>query len=199
VQKYREEFNLMKLDYEASPLRLYRGESLVEPADVNEALTGAVVQVFFTIQHYYMREKKFDPFGADILQKNKSWVVHDSFWVQTNIATRAKDHLTLLEQLQVLQKVMNQDGTKKDQSKWKVKELRLQFLRMQKVMNQNRPRNKAAVIFGPVLHGPVQSKGKQKGTCTSFINNASRNSYGHGQFSLIYVHNHIALRRLDTK
>jgi hypothetical protein len=80
-----------------------------------------------------------------------------------NVATRAKDRLTLLEQLQVLQKVMNQDGTRKDQSKWKVKGLRLQLLRMQKVMNQNGPRNRAAVIFGP---GPVQRKWKQKGTCT---------------------------------
>jgi len=53
-----------------------------------------------------------------------------------------------------------------NQSKWKVKELRLQLLRMQKVMNQNGTRNRAAVIFGPVLHGPVQSKWKQKGTCT---------------------------------
>ena len=44
-ENHRDEFNLMKLDYEASPLRLYRGESLVEPADANEALTGAVVQV----------------------------------------------------------------------------------------------------------------------------------------------------------
>jgi len=58
----------MKLGYKTSPLRLYRGESLVEPADVNEALMGAVVQVFFTIRHYYLREKKFDSFSADILQ-----------------------------------------------------------------------------------------------------------------------------------
>ena len=79
---------------------------------------------------------------------------------------RAKDRLTLLEQRQVLQKVMNQDGTKKDQSKWKVKELRLQLLRMRKVMNRNGTRDRAAVIFGPILHGPVQSKWKQKGTCT---------------------------------
>jgi hypothetical protein len=48
----------MKLNYEALPLRLYRGESLVEPVDVNEALTGAVVQVFFIIWHYYLCDKK---------------------------------------------------------------------------------------------------------------------------------------------
>jgi hypothetical protein len=35
-----------------------------------------------------------------------------------------------------------------------------------KGMNQNGPRSSAAVIFGPVLHGPVQNKWKVKGTCT---------------------------------
>jgi len=64
--KHRDEFDLMKLSYEASPLRLYRGTSLVEPADVIGALTGAVVEVFFVIRHYYLRDKKFDTFGADI-------------------------------------------------------------------------------------------------------------------------------------
>ena len=58
----------MKLSYEASPLRLYRGNSLVEPADVNDALTGAVVEAFFIIRHYYLRDKKFDTFNADIQQ-----------------------------------------------------------------------------------------------------------------------------------
>jgi hypothetical protein len=66
--KHRDEFDEIKLNYEASPLRLYRGNSLVEPADVNDALTGAVVQVFFMIRHYYLRNKKFDTFGADIQQ-----------------------------------------------------------------------------------------------------------------------------------
>jgi len=55
--KHRDEFDLMKLNYEASPLRLYRGNSLVEPAEVNDALTGAVVEVFFVIRHYYLRDK----------------------------------------------------------------------------------------------------------------------------------------------
>ena len=66
AMKHRDEFDLMKLSYEASPLRLYRGTSLVEPADVIGALTGAVVEVFFVIRHYYLRDKKFDTFGADI-------------------------------------------------------------------------------------------------------------------------------------
>jgi hypothetical protein len=40
----------------------------VEPGDANEALTGAMVEAFFTIRHYYMRDKKFDTFQADIQQ-----------------------------------------------------------------------------------------------------------------------------------
>ncbi|OAX39823.1 hypothetical protein K503DRAFT_769139 [Rhizopogon vinicolor AM-OR11-026] len=68
AMKHRDEFDLVKLNYEASPLRLYRGNSLVEPADVNEALTGAVVEVFFVVRHYYLRDKKLDTFCADIQQ-----------------------------------------------------------------------------------------------------------------------------------
>ncbi|OAX32670.1 hypothetical protein K503DRAFT_776434 [Rhizopogon vinicolor AM-OR11-026] len=66
--KHRDEFDEIKLNYEASPLRLHHGCSLVEPVDVNDALTGAVVQVFFVMRHYYLRNKKFDTFGADIQQ-----------------------------------------------------------------------------------------------------------------------------------
>jgi len=58
--KHRGEFELVKLNYEASPLRLYRGNSLVEPGDVDDAFTGAVVRVFFVIRHYYLRDNKFD-------------------------------------------------------------------------------------------------------------------------------------------
>ncbi|OAX33481.1 hypothetical protein K503DRAFT_775554, partial [Rhizopogon vinicolor AM-OR11-026] len=47
---------------------LYRGDSSVEPGDVNDALTGTIVQVFFVIHHYYLRDKKFDTFHADIQQ-----------------------------------------------------------------------------------------------------------------------------------
>ncbi|OAX34823.1 hypothetical protein K503DRAFT_803276 [Rhizopogon vinicolor AM-OR11-026] len=43
--KHRHEFEVVKFNYEASSLRLYRGNSLVEPGDVNDALTGAIIQV----------------------------------------------------------------------------------------------------------------------------------------------------------
>jgi hypothetical protein len=38
----------------------------VEPGDVNEALQGAIVEVFFAIRHYYLRDKKLDTFQAGI-------------------------------------------------------------------------------------------------------------------------------------
>jgi hypothetical protein len=40
----------------------------VEPGDVNEALKGAIVEVFFPVKHYYLRDKMFDTFQADIQQ-----------------------------------------------------------------------------------------------------------------------------------
>jgi len=55
----------MKFDFIACPLRVYRNKVFVEPGDVSEALTGAVVEVFFTMRHYHLRDKKFDTFQGD--------------------------------------------------------------------------------------------------------------------------------------
>jgi hypothetical protein len=66
--KHKEEFESVKFDFMAYPLRVYRDKVFVEPRDVNEALTGAVVEVFFTMRHYYLRDKKFDTFQAEIQQ-----------------------------------------------------------------------------------------------------------------------------------
>jgi hypothetical protein len=66
--KHKEEFESLKFDFIACPLRVYRGNVFVEPGDVNEALTGAVVEVFFTMRHYYLRDKKFDTFQGEIQQ-----------------------------------------------------------------------------------------------------------------------------------
>jgi hypothetical protein len=40
----------------------------VEPWGINEALTCAIVKMFFVIRHYYLRHTKFDTFQADIQQ-----------------------------------------------------------------------------------------------------------------------------------
>jgi hypothetical protein len=38
----------------------------MEPRDVIGTLTGAVVEVYFGVRHYYLRDKKFDTFQAEI-------------------------------------------------------------------------------------------------------------------------------------
>jgi hypothetical protein len=68
TSKYRDEFDSMKFDFMACPLRVYRDKTFVEPRDVNGALTGAVVEVYFGMRHYYLRDKKFDTFQAEIQQ-----------------------------------------------------------------------------------------------------------------------------------
>jgi hypothetical protein len=50
------------------PPGVYRDTASVEPGDVNEALQGAIIEVFFAIRHYYLRDKKFDTFQAGIQQ-----------------------------------------------------------------------------------------------------------------------------------
>jgi hypothetical protein len=66
--KYKAEFESMEFGNMAWPLRVYRNNVFVEPGNVNEALTDAMVEVYFMIRHFYIREKKFDTFQADIRQ-----------------------------------------------------------------------------------------------------------------------------------
>ena len=58
----------MKFDVIACPLRVYRDKVFVEPGDINEALMGTVVEVFFTMRHHYLGDKKFDTFQGEIQQ-----------------------------------------------------------------------------------------------------------------------------------
>jgi hypothetical protein len=66
--KHKAEFESMKFGNMACLLRVYRDNVFAEPGNVNEALTDTVVEVYFTIRHFYMREEKFDTFQADIQQ-----------------------------------------------------------------------------------------------------------------------------------
>jgi hypothetical protein len=66
--KHKAGFESMKFENMACPLRVYRDNVFVEPRNVNEALTYAMVEVYFMIRHFYMCEKKFDTFQADIQQ-----------------------------------------------------------------------------------------------------------------------------------
>jgi hypothetical protein len=63
--KHKAEFESMKFENMACPLRVYRDNVFVEPGNMNEALTDAMVEVYFTIRHFYMREKRSDTFQAD--------------------------------------------------------------------------------------------------------------------------------------
>jgi hypothetical protein len=47
--KHKDEFDSMKFDFMACPLRVYRDKTFVEPKDVIEALTGVVVEVYVGI------------------------------------------------------------------------------------------------------------------------------------------------------
>jgi hypothetical protein len=58
----------MKFNFLAYPLAVYRDSIFMEPGEVNEALTSAMVGVFFAVRHYYLRDKKFGTFQADIQQ-----------------------------------------------------------------------------------------------------------------------------------
>jgi hypothetical protein len=66
--KHKAEFESMKFGNMACLLRVYRDNVFAEPGNVNEALTDAMVEVYFTIRHFYMCEEKFDTFQADIQQ-----------------------------------------------------------------------------------------------------------------------------------
>jgi hypothetical protein len=66
--KHKAGFESMKFENMAWPLRVYRDNVFMEPRNVNEALTDAMVEVYFMIRHFYVREKKFDAFQADIQQ-----------------------------------------------------------------------------------------------------------------------------------
>ncbi|KAJ8586732.1 hypothetical protein M405DRAFT_907697 [Rhizopogon salebrosus TDB-379] len=47
---------------------VYRDKTFMELRDVIGTLMGAVVEVYFGMRHYYLRDKKFDMFQAEIQQ-----------------------------------------------------------------------------------------------------------------------------------
>ena len=58
----------MKFEFMACPLRVYSDKVFIKLGDINKALIGAVVEVFFTMRHYYLHNKKFDMFQGEISQ-----------------------------------------------------------------------------------------------------------------------------------
>jgi hypothetical protein len=66
--KHKEEFESIKFDFMVCALGVYRHKAFVESGDITEALKDAIVEVFFAIKHYYLRDKRFDTFQADTQQ-----------------------------------------------------------------------------------------------------------------------------------
>jgi hypothetical protein len=67
--EFQEELDDIKETYQATPLKVYIGNKFVEPLDVCAALSNALVEMHFTIQHYRIaKESAFDSFSAVIQQ-----------------------------------------------------------------------------------------------------------------------------------
>ncbi|KAJ8597884.1 hypothetical protein M405DRAFT_855176 [Rhizopogon salebrosus TDB-379] len=90
----KEESECMKFNFLACPLAVYRDNTFMEPGEVNEALTGAMVEVFFAIRHYYLCDKKFDTFQADIQQikdRQTRWINYFFRFKRRNARERPLD------------------------------------------------------------------------------------------------------------
>jgi hypothetical protein len=66
--KHKDEFDSMRFNFIAYPLRVYWDKTFIELRDVIEALMGAVIEVYFGIRHYYLCNKKFNMFYVEIQQ-----------------------------------------------------------------------------------------------------------------------------------
>lgn len=66
--RLREELNRIKFEYRAVPLPTYVYEKFVEPADVNNAIKGALVELHFELHHFAIRKAGQDSFNGSIEQ-----------------------------------------------------------------------------------------------------------------------------------
>jgi len=66
--RLREELNKIKFEYRAVPLAVYVNDTFIEPADVNNAIKGALVELHFELHHFAIRKKAQDSFNATIEQ-----------------------------------------------------------------------------------------------------------------------------------
>jgi hypothetical protein len=103
----------MKFDFMACPLSIYRDKVFVEPRDINEVLTGAVVEVFFTMRHYYLRDKKFNTFQGEI-QQIKIVKPGGSIALESNGATLARDRGMSLNSRPRLGRIKRKGGPRKE-------------------------------------------------------------------------------------
>lgn len=66
--RLREELIKIKFEYRAVPLSVYVNSRFVEPADVNNAIRGALVELHFELHHFTIRKAVQDSFNATIEQ-----------------------------------------------------------------------------------------------------------------------------------
>ncbi|KAF8256856.1 hypothetical protein EI94DRAFT_169247 [Lactarius quietus] len=66
--RLREELNKIKFEYRAVPLAVYVNDTFIEPANVNNAIKGALVELHFELHHFAIRKKAQDSFNATIEQ-----------------------------------------------------------------------------------------------------------------------------------
>jgi hypothetical protein len=55
---YKDDFDKIKFGYCAVPLAVYIGKKFVEPAKVNDAIKGALVEIHFEVHHFAILKKE---------------------------------------------------------------------------------------------------------------------------------------------
>ena len=68
LPRLREELNKIKFEYYAVPLAVYADDNFIEPALVNNAIRGALVELHFELHHFAIRKAAQDSFNASIEQ-----------------------------------------------------------------------------------------------------------------------------------
>ena len=64
----RDELDALKYEYLAKPLRVYVKDKFIEPADVNERIRGALIEVHFELHHYFIASEAYDSFNGVVEQ-----------------------------------------------------------------------------------------------------------------------------------
>lgn len=64
----RVELDALKHEFFARPLRVYRSNQFVEPSNVEDTIRGALVEVHFTLHHYFISSDSYNSFNGVIEQ-----------------------------------------------------------------------------------------------------------------------------------
>lgn len=69
-EKYRDALDLIRPTHKAVPLRVYHGQTFIEPTKVNDALRNSIVEIHFSLHHTFLSKQTppRDSFRANIKQ-----------------------------------------------------------------------------------------------------------------------------------